>query len=65
MHEELTIAQILLFGVLVFTAFVSGKISQRVGLSETAGQIIGGILVGPSFLKFIDYLIFFSVRFVY
>ena len=56
MHEELTIAQILLFGVLVFTAFVSGKISQRVGLSETAGQIIGGILVGPSFLKFIDYL---------
>jgi len=56
MHEEITIAKILLFGVLVFTAFVSGKISQRIGLSETAGQIIGGILIGPSFLKFIDYL---------
>lgn len=57
MHETVTIAQILLFGVLVFTAFVSGKICQRIGLSETAGQIIGGILVGPSFLKFIDYLV--------
>ena len=56
MHEELTIAKILLFGVLVLTAFVSGKISQRIGLSETAGQIMGGILIGPSFLKFIDYL---------
>ena len=56
MHEEVTIAKILLFGVLVLTAFVSGKISQRIGLSETAGQILGGILIGPSFLKFIDYL---------
>lgn len=56
MHEEITIAKILLFGVLVLTAFVSGKICQRIGLSETAGQILGGILIGPSFLKFIDYL---------
>lgn len=56
MHETLTIAQILLFGVLVFTAFVSGKICQRIGLSETAGQIVGGILVGPSFLKIVDYM---------
>ena len=56
MHEEITIAKILLFGVLILTAFVSGKICQRIGLSETAGQILGGILIGPSFLKFIDYL---------
>ena len=57
MHEELVIAQILLVGVLVLTSFITGKICQRIGLSETAGQIAGGILVGPSFLKLVDFFV--------
>ena len=54
MHEELVIGQILLIGILVFTSFITGKIGLRIGLSETAGQIFGGVLVGPSFLKLVD-----------
>jgi mannitol/fructose-specific phosphotransferase system IIA component (Ntr-type)/Kef-type K+ transport system membrane component KefB len=53
----MTIAQILLIGALIITAFVTGKICRKIGISETAGQILGGILIGPSFIQFINYLI--------
>ena len=33
------------------------KFFEKIGFGETAGQIVGGILIGPSFLKLIDYLI--------
>ncbi|MCM8537617.1 MAG: PTS sugar transporter subunit IIA [Lentisphaeraceae bacterium] len=57
LSADMTMAQILLIGALIMTAFVSGKIFRKIGLGETAGQVVGGILIGPSFLKFIDYLL--------
>lgn len=57
LSAEMTIAQILLLGALIITAFVTGKVFRKIGFGETAGQIVGGILIGPSFLKLIDYLI--------
>ena len=40
-------SQILIAGVLIFLAYVGGRITRRYGLGEIAGQILGGVIGGP------------------
>ncbi|NQZ55973.1 MAG: PTS sugar transporter subunit IIA [Lentisphaeraceae bacterium] len=55
-ERNLVVAQIVLVGLLIITAFVMGKFCRKLGFGETAGQILGGIIIGPTLLKLIDYL---------
>ncbi|NJE43013.1 cation:proton antiporter [Thermococcus sp. GR6] len=41
--------------VILITAKLAGYISSRLGLPAALGQIVGGILLGPSLLNFVTY----------
>ena len=43
--------QMLAFGLLLLAAHIVGKLSERFGLSEVVGQVLGGALAGPYVLK--------------
>ncbi|MDD7984974.1 PTS sugar transporter subunit IIA [Lentisphaera marina] len=45
-------SQILIVGVLIFLAYVGGRISRRFGLGEIIGQILGGFVGGPLFMTY-------------
>ncbi|MCD4651085.1 MAG: PTS sugar transporter subunit IIA [Candidatus Cloacimonetes bacterium] len=50
--------QILTLGLIITVAFVGGRITRRLKLGETTGQIIGGVLIGPHIASIIG--LFFS-----
>ena len=43
--------QILSVGLILLSAFICGRISRKLNLGEVVGQIVGGLLVGPSFIS--------------
>jgi fructose-specific phosphotransferase system IIA component len=45
--------QILEIGLLIIAAYIGGAIAQRIKIGEVVGQILGGIVVGPHFLKLV------------
>ena len=45
-------SQILLVGILIFLAYVGGRITRRLGLGEIIGQILGGFIGGPVLMYF-------------
>ena len=45
--------QILEIGLLIIAAYIGGTIAKRLKIGEVVGQILGGIVVGPHFLKLI------------
>ncbi|MGD2278489.1 MAG: PTS sugar transporter subunit IIA [Candidatus Omnitrophota bacterium] len=47
--------QILCLGLLLLAAFFGGKLSRRLHMGEVAGQVIGGLVVGPVFLFFLEH----------
>ena len=45
--------QIFEIGLLIIAAYIGGTIAQRFKIGEVVGQILGGIVVGPHFLKLV------------
>ncbi|WDE96989.1 PTS sugar transporter subunit IIA [Lentisphaera profundi] len=45
-------SQILIVGVLIFLAYVGGRITRRLGLGEIVGQILGGFIGGPVLMSY-------------
>ncbi|WP_028865959.1 cation:proton antiporter [Psychromonas aquimarina] len=43
--------QILSVGLILLSAFLCGRITRKFELGEVVGQIVGGLLVGPSFIN--------------
>ncbi len=60
--EDVIPIQILAFGALMLAAHLGSKLFNRLNLPEPAGQLLGGMLVGPWFLRTIGsclpYLVF-------
>ena len=53
--------QLLEFSVLLPAAYIGGKITQKLGIGEIVGQILGGVLVSPYSLEFL-YTLFLRFR---
>ncbi len=45
------IIQIFDAGILIFAAYIGGLIGEKLKIGEIAGQILGGMLIGPHFLE--------------
>jgi mannitol/fructose-specific phosphotransferase system IIA component (Ntr-type)/Kef-type K+ transport system membrane component KefB len=54
MHFDLLYMQILCFGLVLLAAFFGGKISRHLHVGEVVGQVVGGLVVGPVFLLFLE-----------
>ncbi len=46
--------QLLEFGLLLLAAYLGGKITQKLGIGEIVGQILGGVFVSPSSLELLS-----------
>ena len=46
--------QIICFGVLLLAANFGGKLSRHLRIGEVVGQVIGGLLIGPVLLFFVE-----------
>ncbi|UCB45569.1 MAG: PTS sugar transporter subunit IIA [Spirochaetota bacterium] len=55
MGFELLYMQIFCFGFLTLSAFFIGKLTRILHIGEVVGQVIGGLVVGPLLLFFIEY----------
>ena len=55
MNEDVYIvkitSQVLLAGILLFLAYLGGRVTRRLGLGEISGQILGGFIGGPVLMK--------------
>jgi fructose-specific phosphotransferase system IIA component len=45
--------QIMEIGLLIIAAYIGGTIAKKLKIGEVVGQILGGIVVGPHFLKLV------------
>jgi mannitol/fructose-specific phosphotransferase system IIA component (Ntr-type)/Kef-type K+ transport system membrane component KefB len=54
MHFELLYMQIFCFGLLTLSAFFIGKLTRTLHIGEVVGQVIGGLVVGPILLLFVE-----------
>ncbi len=50
--------QILEVGLLILGAYIGGLVARKLHIGEIVGQILGGMLVGPSFWELIHRLLF-------
>jgi len=57
MSFEIFYMQILCFGVLLLAASFGGRIARRLRIGEVVGQVLGGLVVGPVFLFFLEHRI--------
>ncbi len=55
MRFELLYMQILCLGLLLLTAYFGGKLTRRLRIGEIVGQVLGGLVVGPVFLFFLEH----------
>lgn len=57
MNFEIFYMQILFLGLLILAAHFGGKISRKLHTGEVVGQVIGGLVVGPLLLFFLEHKI--------
>ena len=57
MRFEVFYMQILCFGLLLLAANFGGKLTRRLHIGEVVGQVIGGLIVGPVLLFFLEHKI--------
>ncbi|RKY42505.1 MAG: hypothetical protein DRP85_02505 [Candidatus Makaraimicrobium thalassicum] len=55
MRFELLYMQILCLGLLILAAYFGGKLTRRLRIGEVVGQVLGGLVVGPFFLFFLEH----------
>jgi len=55
MDFELLYMQILCLGILLLAAYFGGKLSRRMHIGEVVGQVLGGLVVGPVVLVFLEH----------
>ncbi len=55
MNSDLFYMQIISMGLLVLAAYYGSRITRRLGIGEVVGQVLGGLLVGPVLLLFIEH----------
>ena len=57
MSFDIFYMQILCFGVLLLAASFGGRIARRLRVGEVVGQVLGGLVVGPVLLFFLEHRI--------
>ena len=55
MRFELLYMQILCFGLLILASYFGGKLTRRLRIGEVVGQVLGGLVIGPILLLFIEH----------
>lgn len=55
MRFDLLYMQILSFGLIILAAFFGGRISRRLHVGEVVGQVVGGLVMGPVLLFFLEH----------
>jgi Kef-type K+ transport system membrane component KefB/mannitol/fructose-specific phosphotransferase system IIA component (Ntr-type) len=55
MNFQIFYMQILCFGLLLLAANFGGKLTRRLHVGEVVGQVIGGLVVGPVLLFFLEH----------
>ncbi len=55
MSFQIFYLQILCFGVLLLAASIGGRIARRLRAGEVVGQVLGGLVVGPVLLFFLEH----------
>lgn len=55
MRFELLYMQMLCFGLLILAAYFGGRLTHRLHIGEVVGQVLGGLVIGPIFLFFLEY----------
>ncbi|MGB3112207.1 MAG: cation:proton antiporter, partial [Candidatus Omnitrophota bacterium] len=52
---DLLYMQMLSLGLLILAALFGGKLSRRLHMGEVVGQVLGGLVVGPVLLFFLEH----------
>lgn len=57
MHFELLYMQILCFGLRILAAYFGGKLTRTLHIGEVVGRVIGGLVIEPLLLFFLEHRI--------